>query len=270
MVSNGEYLPNPQTAEQKQVERRIYELSNIAARRQGVSRRQFLAGTGGFAVSFLAMNEAHGAEYFKVSKDEIFDRDARGHHSPPRDLFVFDDQLHTIRSSRGGPGNVLRDIAEGNHSALNPTDLPDELGGINTPWNPALVGLPNLNSNFHLVQFMKDVYLDAQVTIGVLSNNTSAAVPDQGTPRAAEEHQGIGGRRVPLRDPDRLGARLGQRHRRLHPDARPRTALSRSGEHGGPGLRRLPPLADREPATRLVEGLHLGELGQAGQRSRTA
>ena len=184
MVSNGEYLPNPQTAEQKQVERRILELSDVAARRLGVSRRQFLAGTGGFAVSFLAMNEAHGATFFKVSKDEeIFERGAHGMHGPPRDLFVFDNQLHTIRSSRGGPGNVLRDIAQGNHSGLNPTDLPDELEGINTPWNPALVGLPNLNLNFQLVQFMKDVYLDSQVTIGVLSNNTSAAVPDQGTPR---------------------------------------------------------------------------------------
>jgi hypothetical protein len=78
----------------------------------------------------------------------------------------------------------LRDIAQGVHSSLNDTDLPDELGRINFPWNPALIGLPNLNSNFHLVQFMKDVYLDSQVTIGVLSNNTSAAVPDQGTPRA--------------------------------------------------------------------------------------
>jgi hypothetical protein len=183
MVSNGEYLPNPQTAEQKQVERRILELSDRAARRLGVSRRQFLAGTGGFAVSFLAMNEAHGAEFFKVSKEEIFEAEAHGRHGPPRNLFVFDDQLHTIRSSRTGPGNALRDIAQGNHNIFNPTDLPDELGGINTPWNPKLVGVPNLNSNFHLVQFMKDVYLDSQVTIGVLSNNTSSAVPDQGTPR---------------------------------------------------------------------------------------
>ena len=183
MVSNGEYLPNPQTPEQRQVERRILELSDRAARRLGVSRRQFLAGSGGFAVSFLAMNEAHGREFFKVSKDEIYERGAHGMHGPPRDLFVLDDQLHTIRSSRGGPGNVLRDIAEGNHSSLNPTDLPDELGGINTPWNPALVGLPNLNLNFQLVQFMKDVYLDSQVTIGILSNNTSSAVPDVGAPR---------------------------------------------------------------------------------------
>jgi len=72
MVSNGEYLPNPQTDEQKQVERRILEISDVAARRLGMSRRQFLAGSGGFAVSFLAMNEAHGAEFFKVSKEEFY------------------------------------------------------------------------------------------------------------------------------------------------------------------------------------------------------
>jgi hypothetical protein len=37
MVSNGEYLPNPQTDEQKQVERRILELSTAAAKRLGIS-----------------------------------------------------------------------------------------------------------------------------------------------------------------------------------------------------------------------------------------
>ena len=182
MVSNGEYLPNPQTEQQKQVERRIAEIATEAAKKLGVSRRAFLRSSGGTAAAFIAMNGVFG-RFFKVEAAELHDRAAAARNGPPRDLFVFDDQLHTIRSSRTGPGNVLRDIAEGNHSSLNPTDLPDELGGINTPWNPALVGLPNLNSNFHLVQFVKDVYLDSQVTVGVLSNNTSAAVPDMGTPR---------------------------------------------------------------------------------------
>src|SRR5262245_60545852 len=44
MVSNGEYLPTPQTPEQKQVERRIRELAGVASRKLGMSRRQFLAG----------------------------------------------------------------------------------------------------------------------------------------------------------------------------------------------------------------------------------
>ncbi len=183
MVSNGEYLPNPQTEAQKRVEARINELAAEVSKKLGVSRRQFLASSGGMAASFLAMNEAHGAEFFKVDREEMFEPAAHARNAPPADLFVLDDQLHTIRSSLTGPGNALRDIAEGNHSALNPTDLPDELGGINTPWNPAIVGLPNLNSNFWLPQFIKDVYLDSQVTIGILSNNTSAAVPGISVPR---------------------------------------------------------------------------------------
>jgi predicted TIM-barrel fold metal-dependent hydrolase len=183
MVSNGEYMPNPQTGEQRRVEARILELADQASKKLGVSRRQFLSGSGAIAASFLAMNEVHGAEFFKVSRDELFEPKARDGIGPPADLFVLDDQLHTIRSDPAhdpmAPGNVLRDIAQGNHSSLNPMDLPDELGGINTPWNPALVGLPNINLNFQLVQFVKDVYLDAQTTIGVLSNNTSAAVPGE-------------------------------------------------------------------------------------------
>ena len=192
MVSNGEYLPNPQTWEQKKCEARIKELADQTAKKLGVSRRRFLASSGGIAAAFAAMNEAHGADYFNVSKEELFEDGAHKKNGPPADLFVLDDQLHTIRSSRVGPGNALRDIAEGNHSSLNPSDLPDELGRINFPWNPAIVGLPNLNSNFHLIQFIKDVYLDSQVTIGILSNNTSAAVPDgpvQRPPRNIRESE---------------------------------------------------------------------------------
>jgi hypothetical protein len=175
MVSNGEYMPDPQTPEQKRVEAIIRDLSDKVSKELGISRRKFLAQTGGMAAAFLAMNEAFGAEFFRVSKDEL--REPGAWAGAPPNLFVFDDQLHTIRSSRTGPGNALRAIAQGLHSSLNPLDLPDELGGVNTPWNPALVGLPNLNENFHLVQFVKDVYLDSQVTVGIMSNNTSSAVP---------------------------------------------------------------------------------------------
>jgi uncharacterized protein len=182
MVSNGEYLPYPQTEKQKRVEARITELADSASKKLGMSRRQFLGTTGGMAAAFVAMNEVFG-RFFNVSPIEIFDPAAFAASGAPSNLFVFDDQLHIIRSSRTGPGNALRSIAQGLHSSLNPLDLPDELGRVNFPWNPALGGLPNLNENFHLVQFMKDVYLDSQVTVGVMSNNTSAAVPEGGTSR---------------------------------------------------------------------------------------
>ena len=182
MVSNGEYMPIGQTDKQKEVEARLEALSAQAAKRLGMSRRKFLTTTGGFAASFIAMNEVFG-HFFDVRPIEMLVPEAYAHSGPPRDLFVFDDQTHIIRSSRQGPGNALRDIAQGNHTNFNPNDLPDELGGVNVPWNPELVGLPNLNSNFHLAQYMKDVYLDSIVTVAMMTNNNSAAVPGEGGSR---------------------------------------------------------------------------------------
>ncbi len=42
MISNGEFNPLPQTAQQKQVEARIKELADIHGAKQGLDRRQFL------------------------------------------------------------------------------------------------------------------------------------------------------------------------------------------------------------------------------------
>jgi uncharacterized protein len=182
MVSNGEYLPDPQTEQQKQVELRLAQLASDASKKLGMSRRQFLASSGGMAAAFIAMNEVFG-HFFNVRPAEMFISDAHAQNGPPANLFVFDDQLHIIRSSRTGPGNALRDIAQGNHNVFNPNDLPDELGRVNFPWNPEIVGLPNLNANFHLAQFMKDVYLDSQVTVGLMTNNNSAAIPGEGGSR---------------------------------------------------------------------------------------
>ena len=71
MVSNGEYMPVAQTAEQRNVEARIQELSESASKRLGIDRRRFLAGTGGMAASLLAMNEIFG-RFFDVDPIEMF------------------------------------------------------------------------------------------------------------------------------------------------------------------------------------------------------
>src|SRR6266568_7740901 len=72
MVSNGEYMPYPQTEKQKRVEARIKELAESASKKLGISRRKFLAGTGGMAAAFLAMNDVFG-RLFKVSPIEMFE-----------------------------------------------------------------------------------------------------------------------------------------------------------------------------------------------------
>ena len=72
MISNGEYMPVPQTKKQKQMEERIKELAESASKTLGISRRRFLATSGGMAASFLAMNEVFG-RFFNVDPIEMFE-----------------------------------------------------------------------------------------------------------------------------------------------------------------------------------------------------
>src|SRR5437867_4896873 len=144
------------------------------------------------------MNEVYGA-FFNVSAAELYEPAARVPAAPPKDLFVFDDQLHMVRGSRPSPAN-LRAIAQGPTSAprvksnpFNSRGQKDELGQEWSNWNPALVGLPIDAGYAHITQFIKDVYLDSQVTIGLLSNVTASIVQIAGersrAPRNAQEAQ---------------------------------------------------------------------------------
>jgi len=197
MISNGEYMPLLQTDSQKRVEARIEQLTTDASKKLGVDRRQFLRSSGGMAAAMLAMNEVFG-HFFDVNVTELFEPAAYGASSAPQDLFVFDDQLHFVRGSQRSPEG-LRAIAQGPSSAptvksnpYNPQGRPDERGDTWGVWNPALVGLSIDPGYAHLSQFIKDVYLDSQVTIGLLSNVTASVIQIEGErrpPKNAQEAQ---------------------------------------------------------------------------------
>jgi uncharacterized protein len=194
MISNGEYMPVPQTDQQKRVEQRVQELSEDASRKLGMDRRRFLASTGGMAAAFLAMNEVFG-RFFDVDPIEMFEPTAYAQAGAPRDLFVFDDQLHMVRGSQARAGMALRALAQGpsaggGRNPMNPQDLRDEHGNAWGVWNPALVGLPNTPDNFLITQFIKDVYLDSQVTVGLLSNVTASVINLDNQPRRAPRNVG--------------------------------------------------------------------------------
>ena len=198
MISNGEYMPVPQTEQQQHVETRIDALAEEASQRLGITRRKFLHGSGGMAATLLAMNEVFG-RFFDVRLAELFEPAAFAAAAPPKDLFVFDDQLHFVRGSKPSPAG-LRAIAQGPTSAptvksnpFNPKGQRDELNEPWGVWNPALVGLPIDRAYAHITQFIKDVYLDSQVTIGLLSNVTASSIQIEGerprAPRTALEAQ---------------------------------------------------------------------------------
>jgi predicted TIM-barrel fold metal-dependent hydrolase len=210
MVSNGEYMPHPQTPDQKRVEQRVKEIAANAAGRLNISRRRFLEGAGGLAASFIAMNEVYG-RMFNVSDSEMFDPAHHSQHGPPRDLFVFDDQTHIVRTSQTTP-NALRALAQGPGPAssaagyaTNPFNGvggnaagPDELGSLWTPWNPTQLhpdappnpGPPTtIAGEFHLGQYINRLYLQAQTSVSIISNANFALFTPPGStePRAAKE-----------------------------------------------------------------------------------
>src|SRR2546425_10303546 len=50
--------------------------------------------------------------YFQVSQAELFEPAAAAENAPPKNLFVFDDQTHIVRSSTNNPQG-LRALAQG-------------------------------------------------------------------------------------------------------------------------------------------------------------
>src|SRR3954466_2518239 len=204
MVSNGEHMPIPQTEDQKKVEARIREIADQASKKLNISRRQFLAGTGGMAAGFLAMNEVYG-QMFKVDAEELYEPGAHARNGPPADLFVLDDQLHMVRSSMPGP-QFFRAYAQGPTAAATspfksnpfaPTPgAKDELGEMWQVLNPQIVGGEINNSIYHLMHFVKDVFFDSQTTVGLLSNATLGVFPpgdpNGRAPRNIAESQAAG------------------------------------------------------------------------------
>jgi len=211
MVSNGEYMPHPQTLEQKRVEVRVKEIAEKAAKKLNMSRRKFLESTGGLAASFLAMNEVFGENLFAVGEDELHEHGHDRIHGPPRDLFVFDDQTHIVRTSQNTP-NALRALAQGPGGssgtagfAANPfngvggnAEGVDELGSPWTPWNPDELrpdappnpGPPTtIAGEFHLGRYIQRLYLQSQTSVSIISNANFALFTPPGStqPRPAKE-----------------------------------------------------------------------------------
>jgi predicted TIM-barrel fold metal-dependent hydrolase len=98
IASNEEFIPPPQSPQQKQFEARLTEISERAAKRQGLSRRNFLRTGSGMAAALLALNEVFGRCY-EVDAAEADDPKAF-EEKWPKDPFVFDVQTHHVDVAR--------------------------------------------------------------------------------------------------------------------------------------------------------------------------
>jgi predicted TIM-barrel fold metal-dependent hydrolase len=98
IASNEEFIPPPQSPEQKQFEARLAEISEHAARRQGMSRRRFLRTGSGMAAALFALNQVFG-DCYDVEAAEVEDQKAFAERWP-KDQFIFDVQTHHVDVSK--------------------------------------------------------------------------------------------------------------------------------------------------------------------------
>jgi predicted TIM-barrel fold metal-dependent hydrolase len=98
IASNEEYIPPPQSPEQKEFEARLTALSERAARRQGLSRRDFLRTGSGMAAALVALNQVFG-DCYEVDAEEVEDQQAFK-EKWPKDQFIFDVQTHHVDISK--------------------------------------------------------------------------------------------------------------------------------------------------------------------------
>src|SRR5712691_72759 len=153
VISNEEYLPLAQTREQARVAALLQETARTNARRLRVSRRDFLASSAGMASAFLALNAVFG-RFFEVDAVEALEpaaADARR----PSGQFVFDIQTHHVAAPRQFPW--LLDLRR--------------LGRL---WNAELGKDRGTMEELYLGNYIKEVFLDSDTTVAVISGIPSA------------------------------------------------------------------------------------------------
>jgi hypothetical protein len=162
-VSNEEFVPIAQTAEQACVERVTEELMERAAARRGVTRREFLKTTGGMAAALLAMNYAFG-RFFHIEEIELFETAAFAEQQTDP-YFVFDVQTHYV-SFHYDPS----DAESGRKGAVSKQALLSLRKHIREAGlNPKLAGDRGTLDDLSWKNFVKEVFFDSETTVGLIS-----------------------------------------------------------------------------------------------------
>jgi hypothetical protein len=152
VVSNGEYNPLPQTEQQRQVEGLIKEMGDHHAKRNNISRRDFLASSAGMAAAFLAMNKVFGP-IFDVNEAEAADMQMSKYRAAQLSgQFIFDDQTHFVRD----------DFAQ--EGLLGLTKW-----AVGTKVNPHINDAPMTLARYKMENYLKEIFLDSDTKVSLLS-----------------------------------------------------------------------------------------------------
>jgi predicted TIM-barrel fold metal-dependent hydrolase len=167
IASNEEFIPPPQSPQQKEYAARLAAMSEAAARRHGISRRAFLRSGRGMAAALIALNQVFG-DCYDVRAEEADDPKVV-EEKWPKDQFIFDVQTHHVDLSRNWydnspDGKVFRRM-------FRVIDPHHDFDARNEIWNR--------------VHYVKEIFLDSDTTVALLSGlpsqdwNKNPLPPDQ-------------------------------------------------------------------------------------------
>jgi uncharacterized protein len=176
IVSSDEYLPAPQTQAQREVEARLQELGASLAERHGISRRQFFQTAAGMAASYLVMNEVYG-QIFSVSKTEAATPELAAERADAlKTQMVFDAHTHFIRD------DAIPALADPKRTGgvMWQRVLTSKLG-----WNKDIAGKEATIEDLRFDNYFKEIYLDSDTKVALLTNAPSDAPEDWLLPQEA-------------------------------------------------------------------------------------
>lgn len=155
VLTNGEFDPPPATKEQRRVRHLLEGMGERLANGRGLTRRQFFRTASGLAAGFLAMNAVYGP-LFAVSEAEAADDEAaEERRTAHAGQFILDDQLHFVHPgyTRTGVLDIRRRSGRDNN--------PDIFRG---PGGDRVT-----HADIQFLNFVDEVYLQSQTTVGLLS-----------------------------------------------------------------------------------------------------
>jgi predicted TIM-barrel fold metal-dependent hydrolase len=189
-VSNGEFMPLPQSRRQRQVEFLINRMAADRAETLGTTRRRFLQSKAGMAVAFTALNVVYGCsdgdggasasttsstttfrstttEAFAVPEEATLDEDAACELFSG-EYFILDSQTHHVDFE--GPANPA--LLNAIFSRF--TGCPPEALDPNGPCEP---GSPM--EKLGRANYLKEIFLDSETTVAMMSGIPAASTNSQ-------------------------------------------------------------------------------------------
>jgi hypothetical protein len=159
-VSSDEFMPSPQSPQQKEFEARVKDIGARLARKHGMTRRKFFKTAGGMAAAFVAMNEVYAknsAPIYDVMKGEATNLEvAQARADSLKNQFVMDMHTHFLRE-----GTPIRTFVAQREAVGK------------AGWNPTLKDKPQTIDDLMFPNYFKEIFLDSDTKVACISGSYS-------------------------------------------------------------------------------------------------